>query len=97
MTGDPSSVRQFAAVAVPTLVIHGEKSEPFFHRAAQALAKVLPNAQIHVLKGQAHNVSWEALAPVLADYFGGEPGPRPLAGAAGEHAGQPLALHADGD
>jgi pimeloyl-ACP methyl ester carboxylesterase len=94
LSGDPAPLRQFAAVAVPTLVMYGGKTEPLFHRAAQALAGVLPNARLQVLEGQGHNVSFEKLAPVLADFFGAEAS-RPQA-AAREPAGQPVTLAAGG-
>ncbi len=64
-------VEQWASAAMPTLVIVGGASEPFFHRGAQALVDVLHNAQLRVLEGQTHEVSTEALAPVLVEFFTG--------------------------
>jgi pimeloyl-ACP methyl ester carboxylesterase len=53
------------------LVIAGEKSEPFMHNAAKAIADTLPNARSYTLQGQDHDVAAEALAPVLQQFFAG--------------------------
>jgi hypothetical protein len=50
----------------------GEKSEPFFHKGAQALADGLPNAQHRVLKGQNHAavvMGAKVLAPIVVEFF----------------------------
>lgn len=61
--------QRVASVRVPTLVIAGEKSPPVLRDAVQAVADTLPGAQHRVLKGQSHNVSMKALAPVLEEFF----------------------------
>lgn len=53
----------------PTLVVDGDKSEPFLHSAADAIAGLLPDARRHTLTGQDHAVAAEAIAPVLRDFF----------------------------
>jgi len=58
-----------ARVRVPTLVIGGEKSPTKLRHAVQATAAVVPGAERRFLKGQTHNVSAQALAPVLTEYF----------------------------
>jgi pimeloyl-ACP methyl ester carboxylesterase len=58
-----------ARVGVPTLVIGGEKSPPGLRHAVQATGAVVPGAERRFLKGQTHNVSPQALAPVLMQYF----------------------------
>jgi pimeloyl-ACP methyl ester carboxylesterase len=58
-----------AQVTVPTLVMDGGASFPFMHTTALALAKTIPNANHHTLEGQTHEVSAEALAPVLIEFF----------------------------
>ena len=59
-----------ASLAVPTLVMDGGASEwSFMHTTAVALAKAIPNAQHRSLEGQSHEVSPEALAPVLIEFF----------------------------
>ena len=62
-------VKQAASVTIPTLVLDGGTADPFFHAAAQALASVMPNAQLRSLPGQPHNVDPQVLAPVLVEFF----------------------------
>jgi pimeloyl-ACP methyl ester carboxylesterase len=64
-------VQRWASFTGPTLVIDGGASEQFMHSGADALAKVLPNAQRRTLEGQTHDVNAEVLAPVLGDFFRG--------------------------
>lgn len=59
-----------ASVAVPTLVIGGEKSPVELRGAVSAVAEAIPGAKLRMLKGQTHNVSVKVLAPVLVDFFG---------------------------
>lgn len=47
--------RRLAAVTVPTLVLVGEKSPPFFAASAAALRDALPRVELSVLHGQRHN------------------------------------------
>jgi pimeloyl-ACP methyl ester carboxylesterase len=58
-----------AQVRVPTLVMHGGKTDARLSRAADALAAALPNAQSRVLAGQTHNAAATAVAPVLRAFF----------------------------
>jgi hypothetical protein len=39
------------------------------HNTAVTLANAIPNAQHRTLEGQTHEVSPEALAPVLIEFF----------------------------
>ncbi len=64
LTGDRG-----ASIAVPTLVIDGEKSSPTLRRASKALADTLPDTQYRTLTGQTHDVDIKALAPILKDWF----------------------------
>jgi len=61
--------RRAAGVTARTLVMNGDASFPFMHDAAAAIAKAIPHAEHLVLKGQRHDVSAEALAPVLVEFF----------------------------
>ena len=61
-----------AEVTIPTLVLAGSASMPFMPVTAQAIVEHLPNGQYRVLEGQSHDVSAEALAPVLTAFFAGE-------------------------
>jgi pimeloyl-ACP methyl ester carboxylesterase len=70
--GDESLLAErVPSVAVPTLVIDGGASPAWMHNAADAVANALPNAQRRTLEGQTHEVSPEALAPVLEEFFAG--------------------------
>ena len=71
MYGEPLSPEEWAPVRVPTLVVHGEKSPEPLRAGSEALAQVLPNAELHALEGTSHNVSMKKLAPVLAEFFAG--------------------------
>jgi pimeloyl-ACP methyl ester carboxylesterase len=68
--GDFSVPRKRAAsVAVPSIVIGGEKSPVELRGAVSAAAEAIPGAQQQMLKGQTHNVSVKVLAPVLVEFF----------------------------
>jgi len=70
--GEDASVptERAARLTVPTLVMDGGATEfPFMHTTALALVKAIPNAQHRTLEGQTHEVSAEALAPVLIEFF----------------------------
>lgn len=69
--GEDASVptERAARVAVPTLVMDGAESFPFMHDTAKTLANAIPNSQHRTLEGQTHEVSAEAIAPVLVEFF----------------------------
>jgi pimeloyl-ACP methyl ester carboxylesterase len=70
--GDGSVPAELLAnVMTPTLVMDGEASPAFMHKAAQAAAHYLPNARHRRLPEQTHNVDPEVLAPVLEEFFAG--------------------------
>jgi pimeloyl-ACP methyl ester carboxylesterase len=58
-----------ARLTVPTLVMDGGASYPFMHETATALAQAMPHAQHRTLEGQTHEVTPEAIAPVLVEFF----------------------------
>ncbi len=60
--------RRAASVSAPTLVMNGD-TIPYMDDAAVVLTKAIPLAEHRVLKGQRHDVSAEALTPVLVEYF----------------------------
>jgi pimeloyl-ACP methyl ester carboxylesterase len=62
-------IERAARVAVPTLIMVGGASFPFMHTTAKALAEAIPNAKQRTLEGQTHEVSPEALAPELMEFF----------------------------
>ena len=71
MSGDPSTLKKWASVVVPALVMVGGKSPSFFHNGAQTLVDILPNATLRVLAGQEHGPADDVLAPVLVEFFKG--------------------------
>ena len=58
-----------AQVSAPTLIMTGTASFPFMHTTAVTLANAMSNGQHRTLEGQTHEVSAEALAPVLIEFF----------------------------
>ncbi len=73
--GDPSTLRKWASVTVPTLVMDGTvflgraESHVFLHHAAQELATILSHAQHLTLEDQDHGPADEVLAPALEEFF----------------------------
>jgi pimeloyl-ACP methyl ester carboxylesterase len=58
-----------ARLLAPALLLNGGASFPFMHTTALALANAMPNGQHRMLEGQTHEVSAEALGPVLIEFF----------------------------
>jgi pimeloyl-ACP methyl ester carboxylesterase len=69
MTGDPSALKPWSSVMIPTLVVDGGASPVWMHHAALALADILPDARCLTLEGQTHDVAPEVLGAVLAEFF----------------------------
>jgi pimeloyl-ACP methyl ester carboxylesterase len=61
-------VERAARVAVPTLVMHGGDSFPFMGETARTLQKAIAGAELRTLAGQGHDVSPDALAPILVEF-----------------------------
>jgi pimeloyl-ACP methyl ester carboxylesterase len=69
--GDGRVPRDLAStITVPALVLAGGASPHGLQQAAKATADALPTAEHRMLGGQTHDVAPEALAPVLAEFFG---------------------------
>ena len=58
-----------ARVNLPALIMDGSESFPFMHSTALALANAMPKGKHRTVEGQAHEVSAEALAPLLIEFF----------------------------
>jgi pimeloyl-ACP methyl ester carboxylesterase len=67
--GNPESIKRWASITVPTLVMDGGASPHFMHFGAESLARVIPNAQHHRFPGQEHGIPVEVLSPVLEAFF----------------------------
>lgn len=57
------------SIEAPTLVVDGEASPPIMRKAAEALVRTLPAARRCTLAGQGHDLSPEALRPVLVEFL----------------------------
>jgi len=77
MSGFEVPAARLAQVRVPTLVMHGSKTDVRLVRAAQAVAAAVPGAQHRTLAGQTHNVSPGVLVPALVEFLAA---PRAAAG-----------------
>ena len=76
--GDHSvPTERVASVETPTLVIDGAASPAWMRTSTRTVAGLLPAGRHLTLEGQDHNVSAEALAPVLETFFVGRNGDRP--------------------
>ena len=64
-------VEELARITVPTLVMGGGKSPANMLAAQRRIADAIPGSQHRILDGQTHEVAAGALAPVLAEFFGG--------------------------
>jgi pimeloyl-ACP methyl ester carboxylesterase len=71
MSGNPATLKKWASVTVPTLIMVGGASPVFFHNGAQTLVDILPNAMLRVLAGQDHGPADDILAPALVEFFNG--------------------------
>jgi pimeloyl-ACP methyl ester carboxylesterase len=58
-----------AKVAVPTVILTGGASFPFFHETAAALAGIIPDARTGVLEAQEHNVDPAVIGAALTEFF----------------------------
>ncbi len=67
--GEPLPAGRWASATMPILVVAGGKSPAWMRNAQQALAGVLPNAELRTLPGQTHMVSDKVLAPLLIEFF----------------------------
>jgi hypothetical protein len=64
-----------ARIGVPTLVMDGSESVgpmPFMRATADTLAETIPGARRHVVAGQGHDASADAMAPPLIAFFAGD-------------------------
>ena len=68
-TGSAEPLKRWASVRTPTLVIDGGESPAWARNAVRALVDTLPKAERRTLEGQTHQVSADALAPVLDAFF----------------------------
>jgi pimeloyl-ACP methyl ester carboxylesterase len=82
VTGKRPAAEDWTSLTVPTLVMYGAKAPERLRRGAEAIAAVLPNAQLRALEGQSHNPSMKVMAPAVEEFFLGSPRERQPAGSA---------------
>jgi pimeloyl-ACP methyl ester carboxylesterase len=60
---------RFASIRIPTLAMHGGKTDVRLQKAAVAVADAIPGAQHVTLEGQTHNVKPDVLTPAVVKFF----------------------------
>jgi pimeloyl-ACP methyl ester carboxylesterase len=68
MSGFRVPTVRLARIRVPTLALHGSRTDVRLQKAARAVADAVPGAQIGTLAGQTHNVAPTALAPAVVEF-----------------------------
>ncbi|GIN71701.1 alpha/beta hydrolase [Bacillus sp. J14TS2] len=68
--GKPLPADYWSSVRVPVLVVYGSKSHSWMQNGMKSLAKVLPQADVHVLEGETHIVKPKSLAPLIKEFCG---------------------------
>jgi len=69
MSGFKVPTARLAKVRVPTLAMHGSKTDVRLQKAARAVAAAVPGAQHRTLEGQTHNVAPTVLTPAVVEFF----------------------------
>ena len=69
--GGALPAERWRSVAMPTLVMSGEKSPDWMQRGNRALSAALPDARYRALEGQSHVLKPKLHAPVLVEFLGG--------------------------
>lgn len=69
--GRPLDASQWAGVTSPALIAAGGKSPASMRTAIKVLADAVPGAVHREIPGQTHIIKATAIAPVLAEFFGG--------------------------
>jgi alpha-beta hydrolase superfamily lysophospholipase len=67
--GNALPAGRLAAITQPTLVLTGGNSPAWITNAGRATAGTIPAATRRILESQTHNVSAQALAPELLEFF----------------------------
>lgn len=82
----PSAVLE--SITVPTLVLAGTASPPFFARTAEQVAALVPGARLEPLEGADHGAPSDVVAPAIREFLASSvPGPLGLGGRGGSKRG----------
>ena len=74
MTDFKVPTERLASIRIPTLVMHGSKTDARLQKATRTVADAVPGAQLRTLSGQTHNVAPSVLAPAVVEFFTAGPG-----------------------
>jgi pimeloyl-ACP methyl ester carboxylesterase len=69
MSGFRVPTARLAQIRVPTLAMHGSKTDVRLQKATRAVADAVPGAQHQTLAGQTHNVKLGVLAPAVVEFL----------------------------
>jgi pimeloyl-ACP methyl ester carboxylesterase len=69
--GQPLGSSQWSGIEQPALVVGGGKSPAWMRTSVRAVADAIPGAEYREIPGQNHLIKATAIAPVLAEFFGG--------------------------
>ena len=61
-------IGRLGQIGAPALVLSGSASPVFLREAATRAAAAIPGGRVAILEGQDHNVTGEAIAPVVAEF-----------------------------
>jgi pimeloyl-ACP methyl ester carboxylesterase len=67
---------RLAKIRVPTLAMHGSRTDARLQKATRAVADAVPGAQHRTLEGQTHNVKLGVLAPAVVAFLTADAAPR---------------------
>ena len=73
MRGFRVPTERLASIKVPTLAMHGSKTDLRLQKSTRAVADAVPGARRASLAKQAHNVSPAVLAPVVVEFLAADP------------------------
>jgi pimeloyl-ACP methyl ester carboxylesterase len=68
MSGTPLPTDRWAKATVPTLVLHGDRTEPWLASGSRAVAEVLPSATVRAVPGEQHSAPADVLAAALREF-----------------------------
>jgi pimeloyl-ACP methyl ester carboxylesterase len=68
MTEFKVPTQRLASIGIPTLAMHGSKTDVRLQKATRAVADAVPGAQHRTLEGQTHQVNPEVLAPEIVEF-----------------------------
>ena len=67
---------RLAKIRVPTLAMHGSRTDARLQKATRAVADAVPGAQHRTLEGQTHNVKLGVLAPAVVAFLTADAAPQ---------------------